>query len=857
MISRHATVFEQVVERLSDVRPATNGVSARCPAHDDHNPSLSVSEGKHGVLVYCHAGCTADSVVRALDLELRDLFYDRNHSVNGGKDHLLSRGLEWIDTYEYFDPDGTLRFQVLRLRDEKGNKTFRQRRPDPNVQSGWAWTVSDLPERQRALPYRLPEVLRAIHAGDPVWIAEGEKDVEALRKAGVAATCNAGGAGEGKWTSRHSEYLRGADVIITRDRDEAGVRHQAIVARSLDGIAGSVRLVEPAKGKDAADHLAAGHSLNEFVPLEIGAVVQQREPKHEEIPRPAQGAASAYGGSNAGDEARHAGSSAPIGGVSEQTSTLTDEALAAIGARPPAPAEGDPYADSPISERVVADAFQGRWLWTPSLGWMAWTGCIWEARPDVAAAEVVRRWIDGEVARIALQGHQKETARAAAMQAENRITRILRLCRGQVLANAADFDADPDVLVCLNGVIELRTGELMEHDPARLVTRMTDVEYRPCAEHSDWTKALAALPMDVRGWLQLRLGQAATGHTPDDDRMLFFLGSGENGKTTLLAAVMSALGAYAGLVPDRLLLASPDAHPTEMMSLRGLRMAVIEETPEGRRLSVARLKKSVGTPWITARLVYRDSTTFKATHALFLSSNYRPVIEETDHGTWRRLGLVTFPYRFVKQGAELTAPTDRHGDPLLRTRLHEQSRQEAILAWLVQGARAWYDAGSIMPPLPERIDRDNHAWRAETDSVLAYATERLEADLASCVLAKDLLSDLNQWLAERGQQEWSDRTVAARFGTHEWVTDRDIEKKQVRHRPEALSRSYYRCAPGPVPASYKAWAGVKFRSSGVEEGAVSAVSSSSVLSPSASRAEILEDPKQAKHASGSLLKVAR
>lgn len=528
--------------------------------------------------------------------------------------------------------------------------------------------------------------------------------------------------------------------------------------------------------------------------------------------------------------------------------TTADEILAEQGVPAPIPAESDPYADSPISERVVADALRGRWLWTPGLGWMAWTGQVWEPRPDVAAAEVVRRWVDGEVSRVALRGDKGSTAAAAEMQAENRINRILRLCRGQVLADAADFDADPDVLVCSNGVIDLRSGDLMEHDSGRLVTRMTDVEFRPDATHSDWDKAQEAVPGDVREWLQLRLGQATTGHTPDDDRMLFLQGSGENGKTTLLSAVMSTLGTYAGLVPDRLLMASPDAHPTEMMSLRGLRLAVIEETPEGRRLSVARLKKTVGTPWITARLVYRDSTTFKATHALLLSSNYRPVIEETDHGTWRRLGLVTFPFRFTKPGVRQTSATDRPGDPRLRSRLRQDAQQRAILAWLVRGAIAWYAAGNVMPPLPERVERDGLAWRAESDSVLAYATERLEADPTSCVLAKDLLADLNNWLTERGQQEWSDRTIASRFGGHEWATDRGIEKRKIRHRPEALSRSYHKCAPGAVPASYQAWTGVRFRNPEADDEPVPAVPDRSELS-SITRMEkfpaLLEQPEHA------------
>jgi phage/plasmid-associated DNA primase len=163
--------------------------------------------------------------------------------------------------------------------------------------------------------------------------------------------------------------------------------------------------------------------------------------------------------------------------------TSADDLLAGAGFTPPAPAEADPFADSPVSERVVHEAMRGRWLWTPGLGWMAWSGQVWEARPDAAAAEAVRQWIDAEVARIALQGDRQRTSEAAALQSENRIARVLRLCRGQVLAATEDFDQDPDLLVCANGVVDLRTGELMEHDPGRLVTRMTKVDYNPDAGH--------------------------------------------------------------------------------------------------------------------------------------------------------------------------------------------------------------------------------------------------------------------------------------------------------------------------------------------------------------------------------------
>jgi putative DNA primase/helicase len=123
-----------------------------------------------------------------------------------------------------------------------------------------------------------------------------------------------------------------------------------------------------------------------------------------------------------------------------------------------------------------------------------------------------------------------------------------------------------------------------------------------------------------------------------------------------MSGVQAVLGDYFLLASDRIMIADPSAHPTELMDLRGARLALIEETPEEGRLSVNRLKKVVGNPSITARRIRQDPVTFPATHTLFISTNYRPIVEETDHGTWRRLACLRFPYLFRKPGQALTGP---------------------------------------------------------------------------------------------------------------------------------------------------------------------------------------------------------
>jgi hypothetical protein len=222
---------------------------AQCPAHDDRDPSLSVTDGNDRVLIRCHKGCDTDDVLAALGLASRDLF---DESRRDQPRRLV------VAEYRYADERGELLFVKSRYEP----KSFAVKRPDGH--GGWAWGLA--PETRRVL-YRLPRVLAA-EPSDVIFVVEGEKDVHALEAAGQIATCNfdgASGAGERpKWRADYSPVLAGRDVLVVADRDEDGRIHARYIAASLDGIARSLWIVEAAAGKDAADHLAAGYAVTDF-----------------------------------------------------------------------------------------------------------------------------------------------------------------------------------------------------------------------------------------------------------------------------------------------------------------------------------------------------------------------------------------------------------------------------------------------------------------------------------------------------------------------------------------------------------------------------------------------------------------
>lgn len=235
---------------------------ARCPVHDDSTASLSVGPGdEHPVVFNCMAGCETQLILDALGLTWGDLCKPR-------EDEEPAEGA-WtphgpaIAAYPYHDENGTLLFEVLRARGKK----FVQRVPDSAAKSGWRYKLGVT----RRVLFHLPKLIRDIEAGSDVWVCEGEKDVLAMERHGLTATCNPHGAG--RWREEYSEFLAGAIVHIVADRDDTGQKHARQVFASLHGVAACVEIVEAAgeglpdgrKIKDASDHFEAGFTAADFV----------------------------------------------------------------------------------------------------------------------------------------------------------------------------------------------------------------------------------------------------------------------------------------------------------------------------------------------------------------------------------------------------------------------------------------------------------------------------------------------------------------------------------------------------------------------------------------------------------------
>lgn len=450
-------------------------------------------------------------------------------------------------------------------------------------------------------------------------------------------------------------------------------------------------------------------------------------------------------------------------GIPQAAPTCMDEGVAA-GA----------HSSVPLGRRMAREIFAGRVIYVNGLGWHQWDGRCWKPTTDdhisALAADWAVTWIKGLVA----SGVNRDVLNHAIKYRE--VARVSALVNGarterSILVDGGVLDAQPGLLNCRNGIVDLRTKELMPHDPDRLFTKVIDIDYLDGYTDPDWDKALEALPEDAKDWVQQHFGGAITGEPHRADVLACHIGDGENGKSTLLGAVHAAFGPFAGFLPDELL-NNVNAHPTMWMPLRGSRLMLLEELPEGHMLPINRVKKLIDTPTITARGVQRDYVSWTTTHTVVISSNYDPRVVETDHGTWRRLVKVPYPHTFSGDAK----------DARLKHRvISNKGPQQAVLAWLVQGAHNWYAAKGDLPSLPASIAEATAEWRGESDPMGEWLEDMIvvTGEPDDYITGTDLLKKFKE--SDITRKKWGIELFISRLKTHSWMkANPGAEYKRIR-----------------------------------------------------------------------------
>ena len=433
----------------------------------------------------------------------------------------------------------------------------------------------------------------------------------------------------------------------------------------------------------------------------------------------------------------------------------------------------------------LASSLLTQFAWTSFHGWLRYEEGCWVSISREYLTEVIRQKVlkVSDVAQGELLTSTVEQIRR--LENAGRIKAAAELLRGALEVDPLKFDSEPDLLNVRNGVVNLRTGDLLLHSPDYYFTKMVNCDYSPDREHQDWSTALECLPVQERLYLQVFLGQALTGHPNGNDLAIIALGGGSNGKSLLLGAISTLMGPFCTVLSEKVLTGSGDEHTTELTDLFGARLAIMEEFPSKTRLNTNRLKMLVGTQKITARKMRQDNFTFEMIASLVITANHYPRLTDGGHSVWRRLLGVRFPFTYKAKPVE---PTDRAIDIGLRDRLfNNQSGQlEAALAWLVLGARTWYENGKKLPNVPVAIEEETAQWRTGQDLISTFVRANFELDTKSVVL----VSELHKCFVEEHSLELHLKDLSRflpAFENSEYVRENSLQVSRLRLASKEVS----------------------------------------------------------------------
>lgn len=344
------------------------------------------------------------------------------------------------------------------------------------------------------------------------------------------------------------------------------------------------------------------------------------------------------------------------------------------------------------------DTYGHKFRYCKEFDWLIWDGEKWKTDAETEVKMLAMNFADEKFtqAKIMLSTAGDKYSKEAA-EAEMKRANKLRTSAGrkdmmdqaatvQYEPDAGSYDANPWDLNTPDGILNLQTGEMRDHDPAARCTKVTS-----CGLHTsrdgvqmwdDFIKYITCNDKEFAEYLQMLMGMAAVGKVYEEGIVISY-GPGGNGKSTFFGAVSSVLGDYAKtLNADTVTPLNGKPDENYIVMLRGVRLAVMGETDENAKLAVSGMKRISSQDSIIARQNYHAPLEFIPSHTLIMHTNHLPRLNSLDGGTKRRLAVAPFPATLPPE--EII--TD------YKSKLVDECGG-AILQWIVDGAMKFYTAG--------------------------------------------------------------------------------------------------------------------------------------------------------------------
>jgi putative DNA primase/helicase len=402
---------------------------------------------------------------------------------------------------------------------------------------------------------------------------------------------------------------------------------------------------------------------------------------------------------------------------------------------------------------MYVDRFCEEVAFVSGLGWLTWAKSHWRRDPESIATMKRTKIIAHEFYSEAQWAYKVDDSRAkdfsrfagtaqrlsfrrAALESAKHEQRLDR--------DASELDRDPMLLNLHNGTLDLRTGKLLPHNPADLITRVIPYDFDPSAKCPRFEQFLVEVLPDAETieFFWKFAGYCLTASV-EEEVFVFCYGAGANGKTKLAEVFKEMLGPYAVTAPMSLLMVQRHAqHECTMMPLMGARLATFSEIPSGQRFDQKALKSLNGGDEITARWICGNPVTFKPTHKTLILGNHLPDLQDTEEAMRRRCRLAPFE-RIIPEAER---------DPKLAQKL--RAELPGILAWAVRGCLAWQKDGLGQPA---KVREATDQYMAECDRLAPFISNCCEERPDNRASRSALRAAYEVWVEGRHERPLSNR----------------------------------------------------------------------------------------------------
>ena len=749
-------IYESNLQHFVISKRYDNKAQCKCPAHNDKQASLTITKGNKCTLFYCHAGCSVEDILAAVGLEKKDTFYDKEEYTTNWKNYVESREKRKIEAiYNYVSCNGTYTFTKIRLEGKKllygilENERFTYGLP------------RNTPRKSlKAIYGNVKALNKAINENKHIFIVEGEKDVDTMAKQGYIAFTY---GGVNDWQSDFAELVKGANVIILADNDNAGIKVANTILNDIEAVTNSAKVVIPMPDTpkaDITDYFEAGHTKDEFEQM-INTVTENR--KATEKPR-------------------------SLVELLEQMQ---------VASKYETNDKGFGY--------LFADVFKGKHRYNSDRKeFMYYDGKRWIDDAEAMRAKNSAKELSDALLVYAVKGTLEKDKSEYLKQVTSLVNirnrhNMLQDSKDVYYFQNSDLDKDDYILNVSNGTIDLSDIEpkFTEHKADMLLSKICNANYDENATCETWIKFLDDVMQgdkDKIRYLQKIAGLSLTGNTEQETMFILYGSTTRNGKSTFCETLMYLLGDYALTMQPQSLAVKQNLDSRQasgdIARLDGCRLCNASEPPKRMLFDTALLKSLLGRDSITARHLHQREFTFIPKFKMLMNTNYLPTITDDTVFSSGRINVISFDRHFEPHEQDKT----------LKQKLRSKKELSGILNWCIEGLRL-YRLEGLIPPLTVQMATD--IYRTDSDKIGNFLNECMtKCDRNS--KAKDVYDIYAEWCNENGFgcenkgnffAELKSKNIFASSGTVDGKTFKNIVKGYVIAENEFQKTTEENCLP--------------------------------------------------------------